>query len=72
MHVKEQFTASVLVDDGAGPAVRVHQMPVPMVEVKTDVFAEIAHSVLYVQIVCSVIERYFDRSLNRKQKSLKR
>lgn len=45
-------------------------MPMPMVQIKTDVFAEIAHSVLDVQVVCSVIERYFDWSLIRKEKNL--
>lgn len=63
MHVKEQFAASVLVDDVAGPAVRVYQMPMPVVKIHADVFAEIAHPVLDVQIVGGVVERDFDRSL---------
>lgn len=60
MHVVEQFTPAVLVDNVARSLERVHQVPVPMVEIDTDVFAEITDPVLGVQIVGGVIVRYFD------------
>lgn len=63
MHVKEQFAASVLVDDVAGSTVRVHQMPVPMMQVHADVFSKVAHPMLDVQVVGGIVERDFDRSL---------
>jgi len=63
VHVIKQLTASVLVDDARRSFVRVHQMPVPMVKVYTDVFAKVADSVLRVQIARGIIVRYFDRSL---------
>lgn len=63
MHVKKQFTAPVFVYDIHRPVERVDQMPMPMVEVDTDVLAEIADSVLEVQIVGGIIVWYFDRGL---------
>jgi len=48
MHVKEQFSAPVFVYDFHRSVERIDQMPMPMVEVDTDVLAEIADSVLEV------------------------
>lgn len=63
MHVVKEFAAPVLVDDVQRPVERIHQMPVPVVQINADVLAEIADPVLRVEIVGRVIARYFDRNL---------
>lgn len=67
MHVIEQFSASVFVYDLHGPVERVDQVPVPVMEVDADVFAEVADSVLHVQMVGSVIVGYFNGRLSQKR-----
>jgi len=63
MHVIKQFTAPVFVYDVQRSVERIDQMPMPMMKVDTDVLAEIADSVLGVQIVGRIIVWYLDRGL---------
>lgn len=63
MHVIEQFTTSVFVDNALWSLKRVHQVPVPVVEVQADIFAEIAEFVLRVQVRGGKISRYFNCNL---------
>jgi len=66
MHVKKQFTAPIFVYDIQRSVERIDQMPMPMVEIDTDVLAEIADSVLEVQIVGGIIVWYFNWGLTQR------
>lgn len=46
VHVIEQLSSPVLVDDGEICLEGVHQMPVPMVQVDANVLAEVRHALL--------------------------
>lgn len=63
MHVIKQFPTPVFVYNIHRPIKWVNQMPMPMMKINADVFAEIANSVLYVQMVGGIIVRYFNWSL---------
>lgn len=63
VHVKKQFTAPVFIYDFQRAIERINQMPMPMVKVDTDVLAEVADSVLEVQIVGRIIMWYFNWGL---------
>lgn len=63
MHVIKQLATPVLIDNTGRSFVRVNQMPVPMVQIYTDVFTKVADFVFRVQIVRGVIVWYFDRRL---------
>lgn len=66
MHVKKQFTTPVLIYNIERSVERVDQMPMPVMEVDANVFAEITNPVLRVQVVGRIIVRYFDWSLLQK------
>lgn len=58
MHVIEQLSPTVLVDDGAvGGVERVHEVPVPVVQVDADVLAEVRHALLRLRVVGRVVHR---------------
>lgn len=63
VHVEKQLAAPVLVDNVERPVERINQMPVPMVQVDADVLAEVADTVLGVQIVGGIVAGYLDRDL---------
>jgi len=66
VHVKKQFTTPVLIYNIERSVERVDQMPMPVMEVDANVFAEITNPVLRVQVVGRIIVRYFDWSLLQK------
>lgn len=56
MHVEEQLSSTVLGDDGSiAGGEWVDQMPVPMVEVNADIFAEVGQAVLLFQISRGIV-----------------
>lgn len=71
MHVIKEFATSVLVHNVIRPVEWINQMPMPMMQVNTDVFAEIADFVFHVQVVCGIIVRYFDGCLNKNDISIR-
>ena len=59
VHVIEQLSPTVLVDDGAvGRVEGVHEVPVPVVEVDADVLAEVRHALFRFLVACCVV--YWD------------
>lgn len=42
MHVVEQFTSTIFIDDlSVGRFERIYQMPMPMMQIDTDIFTEV-------------------------------
>jgi len=63
MHVVKNFTSSVFLHNFARPRERVNEMPVPVVEVDAQIFAEIGETVLDLQVCGSEVTWNFDRLL---------
>ena len=55
MHVVEQLTTSILIDYVIRTLSRIHQMPMPMVQVHTDILAEVGQPLLILPIGSSVV-----------------
>lgn len=63
MHVVEEFTTTVFVDDGTIGFEGVDEVPVPVVEVDAEVFAEVGETVFVLEVGGGVVERDFDWGL---------
>lgn len=63
MHVIEEFTPAVFVDDGTVSFEGVDEMPVPVVEVDAEVLAEVGETVFVLQVGGGVVEGDFDWGL---------
>lgn len=50
VHVVEQLASAVFVDDFSGTVEGIDEVPVPMMDVRADVFAEVRDAMLIVQI----------------------
>ncbi|CAH0402946.1 unnamed protein product [Chilo suppressalis] len=50
MHVVEQLSPAVLVNDIEGCVEWVHQMPVPVMQVDADILAEVCHTLLWLRV----------------------
>lgn len=63
VHVIEQLTPSILIDYLAGALERVHQVPVPVVQIDADVLAKVGDAMLQLQIGRAIIARYLNGGL---------
>lgn len=66
MHVVKEFASSVLINDFPRGVYRVNQMPVPVVEIDTNVFTEVGEPVFFVQIGGRIISRDFQSRLRKR------
>jgi len=69
VHVVEKFSPAVFLNNFARPRERVNEMPVPVVEVDAQIFAEIGETVLNLQVCGSIISWNFNRLLVCKLKT---
>lgn len=59
VHVIEQFPPSVLINDAPVSCVEgVHEVPMPMVQIQSNIFTEVSYTLLWLRIRCCIVLRY--------------